>query len=304
MAFSVGRTIDKLDLQNSDFATEVTPSGQIGAFDPLWRRRHNVRDLVLWTIRENNFTVGFEPIFGLSETNIELAAFESLSEWGTAETGYFHPLEILMTADDQGLTDQLTEALLRTTFQRAQSVFNQFDITFNLTFNQLLLPNLSQMIERVAVETDFPLSRLIVEISEKYPEESLPLMCTRIQELRALGIRIALDDFGTYAAGLNSLCQIPLDIVKVDMSLFQKHRTFPSQGVVLSGIISMCKSLDLICVVEGIETAEDFQVAQACGFQGFQGYHFGRRLRIEKLESCEVLNRTYPLDAPAQLLAA
>ncbi|MEM8826531.1 MAG: EAL domain-containing protein [Pseudomonadota bacterium] len=248
---------------------------------------------VLEAIDEKCLRVSFQPIFGTNGKAIALTKFEAFSIWGNKETGLIAPERAFEIAERFGRTNVLSDMLLMETFRRCQDLPYHIAITFNLTEQQLLQPDLVSQVVRRASEMKFDLSRFVVEISEKIIADDMSAIRCRLHAFRNLGIQVALDDFGTCAAGISMLSALPLDIVKIDKSLLHGARDNDLQVSVLSSLVLLCGRLNMSTVIEGVECVKDFTIAKTCGFSEFQGFHFSRPLTIDRLEHSPVLRSIF-----------
>jgi EAL domain-containing protein (putative c-di-GMP-specific phosphodiesterase class I) len=129
-----------------------------------------------------------------------------------------------------------------------------------------------QLTLKTAKEFNFPLNRLIFEITEA--EEVLDRQHLRniVAEYRQHEFKVALDDFGAGYCGMSLLADLPTDIIKLDMDLTRNlHQRPPAQAIV-KAMVGLSKTLGCEIVAEGIETVEEYAAVQACGIRLMQGY--------------------------------
>lgn len=122
-------------------------------------------------------------------------------------------------------------------------------------------------------------SRVVLEVTERVALEEVADIRARATELRGLGYRIAVDDLGAGYAGLTSFANLEPEIVKLDMSLVRGIDKSPVRSRIVEGIASLCRSLDMRVVAEGIETRDELRCVQALGCDYLQGYLFGKPAR-------------------------
>jgi EAL domain-containing protein (putative c-di-GMP-specific phosphodiesterase class I) len=135
-----------------------------------------------------------------------------------------------------------------------------------------LLDNLQNILEHVELDT----KHLVIEITESMvierPEESV----RRMEQIKNMGIKLALDDFGTGYSALNTLCQYPLDIVKLDRSFILRLMDGEQGEVLVRAIVNMARDLKLEMVAEGVETHEQMLKIKALGVEEIQGFYYYR----------------------------
>jgi EAL domain-containing protein (putative c-di-GMP-specific phosphodiesterase class I) len=147
----------------------------------------------------------------------------------------------------------------------------------NVAGRQLRTPGFVAEVAAVLAETGLPADRLVVEVTETAvldDEESAEAMLG----LRGLGIRLALDDFGTAASSLGLLLTCPVTTLKLDRSFVESITTVSRQTAVATAVSQMATALELATVAEGIETEEQRVLLLSLGYGYGQGYLFGRPL--------------------------
>jgi EAL domain-containing protein (putative c-di-GMP-specific phosphodiesterase class I)/CheY-like chemotaxis protein len=119
-------------------------------------------------------------------------------------------------------------------------------------------------------------SRVVLEITERASVNEIKDLPARIQRLRDLGFRIAVDDLGAGYAGLTSFAQLRPDIVKIDMSLVRDVDKEPTKERLCRSLAELCREMKILAVCEGVETASELQTLLQVGYDYFQGYYFAR----------------------------
>jgi EAL domain-containing protein (putative c-di-GMP-specific phosphodiesterase class I)/CheY-like chemotaxis protein len=139
--------------------------------------------------------------------------------------------------------------------------------SYDLEDESLLNP--SSPLSRIA-------SRVVLEITERASVSEIKDLSARIQALRELGFRIAVDDLGAGYAGLTSFAQLRPDIVKIDMSLVRDVDTEPTKERLVRSLAELCREMRILAVCEGVETRAELETLLRIGCDYFQGYHFAR----------------------------
>ena len=119
-------------------------------------------------------------------------------------------------------------------------------------------------------------SRIVLEITEREALDESGGALVRIQSLRKMGYRIAVDDLGAGYAGLNSFARLSPDVAKIDMSLIRNLHLDPVKRSLVRTIVSLCRELGVKVVAEGVETPEECVAAAELGCDVLQGYLFGK----------------------------
>ena len=177
-------------------------------------------------------------------------------------------------AERIGLIDELSRDLLRKAAAAASRWPSDVTLSFNLSATQLAKPNAARDIVATAQESGLAPARLEIELTETAIMKDLPAARATVDTLRAAGVRIALDDFG---AGYSSLAQVrdlALDRIKIDKSFVDRVCVDPKIASLTRAIVDMARRLDLPCVAEGIETADQLEELKAGGCASGQGWLF------------------------------
>jgi EAL domain-containing protein (putative c-di-GMP-specific phosphodiesterase class I) len=164
----------------------------------------------------------------------------------------------------------------RTVRARTASSMGSLDAAASIFVNLHAL----ELEDEALVHPDAPLAaaaaRVVFEITERASLEAMPDARARVQRLREMGFRIALDDLGAGYAGLSSLALLQPDVVKLDMSLVRGVHKEPVKLKLIGSITSVCHDLGILVVAEGIETPEERDAVNGAGVDLLQGYLFGR----------------------------
>jgi EAL domain-containing protein (putative c-di-GMP-specific phosphodiesterase class I) len=237
------------------------------------------RDLVEALGSADRLYLQYQPQICIDDQRV--FGVEALLRWEHEIYGPIPPPVTVALAEDTGFIDQLGELVLRLACrQRAawgDAVPADLIVCVNVSPRQLLEADFDQMVLRVLAEEGLPPCLLELEIAESTSLAPAIQAIGALLRLRAVGIRIALDDFGMGHTSLHYLRELPLDTLKIDRSL-----TFTSQGDlnehVIRSIVSLSRTLGLRAVVEGIEQPEQLPRFIDLGCARFQGYLFSRPL--------------------------
>jgi EAL domain-containing protein (putative c-di-GMP-specific phosphodiesterase class I) len=151
-------------------------------------------------------------------------------------------------------------------------------VSVNLSPRNLGEDDLVEMIAGLLASHGLPPSSLAVELTETTVMASPARAAEVMRRLRAIGVRISIDDFGTGHSSLAYLTTLPNDELKVDKSFIQAMSTDPNAETVVRAIVDLARSLRLDVVAEGVETVEDAEVLHRIGCATAQGYLFSRPL--------------------------
>lgn len=224
-------------------------------------------------LQEGQIVPYFQPLVDLSTGTV--SGFEVLARWLHPVRGLVSPMEFIPMAERTGLIGELTEALLAQASVAATAWPKNLMLSVNISPLQLREVSLPERIRAAVQRGGFPLSRLILEITESALLEDLALVRPIAEELKAFGIRLALDDFGTGYSSLRYLHELPIDELKIDAG-FVRSMTYQRESrKIVAAIIGLGRSLHLATVAEGIESQAQADMLRALGCDIGQGWLFG-----------------------------
>jgi len=236
----------------------------------------------------------FQPMVELRTG--KLTGFEILARWRHPQRGIIHPDEFIPLAEQTDLIGQLTGNLLRSAFAAAAVIPSHLTLAANISLTQLTDRTLPHHIRTAAQQSNFPLDRLILEITESALLGNPELAYLIAHELKEQGSRLALDDFGIGYSSLRQLQALPFDEIKVDAS-FVRSMTFTRESrKIAAAIIGLGNSLGLLTVAEGIEDQNHADMLLWLGCDIGQGYLYGRAAPAEDLPA--TLAQRMPSPAP------
>jgi EAL domain-containing protein (putative c-di-GMP-specific phosphodiesterase class I) len=231
------------------------------------------------------FLVYYQPLVSLDSGDI--AGFEALVRWNHPEYGLVSPDEFIGIAEESGVIVELGEWVLAESCKqladwRAEyTEASNISINVNVSKRQLLHADLIPSIEKVLEETGLPAHVLKLEVTESTVMENHRSNVTVMKRIRDLGVRLAMDDFGTGHSSLSCLHQFPIDQLKIDRSFIvnmQEHREF---AAVMDAIVTLAHFLHLDVVAEGIENADQLALLQAMDCKFGQGYFFAKPMTAQ-----------------------
>lgn len=218
--------------------------------------------------------VHFQPIVDLRSDRP--VGFEALARWCDADLGYVSPAVFVPFAEERGFIDALSEMLLRKAARAALSWPEDLFLSFNLSSVQLMDPATSARLLAIIAQVGLDPRRLELEITETAAMADAGTAQRIVTELRAAGVRVSLDDFGTGQSSLGRLRDFSLDKVKIDRTFVSGISTDRTSEHIVKAIVSMCEGLELAVVAEGIEHSSEALKLKALGCGLGQGYFYGK----------------------------
>jgi PAS domain S-box-containing protein len=231
---------------------------------------------------ENNEIVPyFQPLVEL-RTGL-LSGFEALARWQHPQRGLIPPNEFIPLAEKSGLHGLLTGSLLRAVFAAAKDIPGHLAISVNISLTQLTDLTLPRHILAAAQQANFPLQRLILEITESALAGNTEHAARIANELKEQGSRLALDDFGTGYSSLRHLQLLPFDEIKIDASFVRSMNRTRESRKIAAAIVGLGNSLSLTTVAEGVESQTIADMLLWLGCDIGQGWLYGRPVPPEQL---------------------
>ncbi len=220
---------------------------------------------------------------------------EALARWNDAELGCVSPAEFIPVAEECGLVGQLGEWAMREACLAYQSWrgrgIDVGHVGVNVSLRQARDEQFRQCVERVLTETRTSPSALELEVTESTLAERPRQVIALLDELRAIGVRIAIDDFGVGYSSMAALGQLPADVLKIDRSFIEHCASRPESASIVEAIICMAHALGKLTVAEGVETPQQLAVLRNFGCDMIQGYLFARPMSADDLPRfCASLN--------------
>ena len=230
-------------------------------------------------IADGELVLHYQPQVDLATGNV--VGVEALLRWDHPDRGLVAPDEFVPVAERTELIRPLTAFVFTAAIaQAAEWRSAGFDLTVsvNLSPRNLGEDDLVESIARLLDEYELPPGSLVVELTETTVMSSPGRAAEVMRRLRAIGVKISIDDFGTGHSSLAYLTTLPNDELKVDKSFIQAMSTDPNAETVVRAIVDLARSLHLDVVAEGVETNEDAAVLRSIGCATGQGYLFSRPL--------------------------
>ena len=255
-----------------------------------------IKDMVLETMRLNNdlylaldnheLELYYQP--QICSSTGQIVGMEALIRWNHREFGLISPAKFIPIAEQSGLILPIGEWVLLTacsqnkTWQDAG--YPPVRMSVNLSIKQLRNPNFICQIEGVLEKTGLDPRYLELEIKEGYAIKDQDDISRTLKDLKAMGILIAIDDFGIAYSTLTYLKVVPADIIKIDRTFIQGIKKSRTDEAITKSIITLAKNMGLHVIAEGVETMHqrDFLTEEMCDEQ--QGFYFSKPMPIDTLE--------------------
>jgi diguanylate cyclase (GGDEF)-like protein/PAS domain S-box-containing protein len=237
-------------------------------------------------LERKEFRVYYQPQVSIGTGQI--VGMEALVRWQHPEMGLVSPAEFIPLAEDTGLIAPIGEWVLRSACAQTKSWhdcgFTSLHVSVNLSPRQFQQPDLLLMIERQLKETGLDPSSLELEVTESSVMKNAESAISTLRELKKMGIKISIDDFGSGYSSLSYLKHLPIDVLKIDQSFVRDMTSDPKDAAIVMAIIQLAHSLQLKVNAEGVETEEQLRFLRLLRCDEMQGYLFCRPLPVEAFE--------------------
>src|SRR5579859_383279 len=282
-------------LRNADLAMYRAKASGAGNYERYHPRLHvalverlQLEAELRQAIANGDLELHYQPTLALATGEIE--GVEALARWKHARRGFVPPGEFIPLAEQTGLIRRLGRWGLQEAcrqlaeWQQEYPAHARMTMSVNISGRHLEDASLIDDVQDALAESAIEPGCLVLEMTESvlmaHTEENVELL----GRLKALGIGLAIDDFGTGYSSLAYLHRFPADVIKIDRSFVERLGGSESDIELLRTIVQLGKSLKMVTVAEGVETAEQVLVLREMGCELAQGFHFHRALTPENLE--------------------
>jgi diguanylate cyclase (GGDEF)-like protein len=236
------------------------------------------------------FAVYYQPIVRLADG--ATVAVEALARWTDPVAGPVHPDVFVTVAERTGLVVAIDDFVLDQACADAaalEAVYSRpIDMHVNVSAARLGQEGLEDAVFAALARHTVPSSRLVIEITETRRIPDLPRAAAVAARLRAQGVRVALDDFGSGYNALAQLHSLPVDIVKLDSTLTDVDVNPDRAGALCRSVLAICAELNIVVVAEGIETLARATALAELGCPLGQGYLYSQPVPLNRLERPQI----------------
>ena len=234
-------------------------------------------------IERNELVMHYQPVVRLADEQV--VGLEALVRWQHAERGLLLPAHFIPLAEETGLISALGDWVLAAVLAQT-AAWTQAglvpQVSFNLSPHQLRQPSLPDRIREQLVASGVDARSLSAEITESAAMLELAATAPVLSRLSALGLRLAVDDFGAGYSSLARLRTLPVHILKIDRSFLAEIPESHDAGAIVSSIVSLAGALGKVAIAEGVETPEQraFLIEHGCPLA--QGFLLARPMPAEQ----------------------
>ena len=237
-----------------------------------------IRDETRHAMDNGEFVVFYQPVYGIKAKKYVSA--EALVRWNHPTKGMISPGKFIPVFERNGFIAELDiyvlEQVCKYHLKRRENGLEPFPISVNISrmslYNPQLFDIISDLAEKYGIEPKF----FRIEITETAYNDNPAQLLETVNKLRAKGFPVLMDDFGSGYSSLNTLKDIPIDLLKLDMKFMQGFESSERVKTIVTSIARMSRWLNVPMLAEGVETKEQYLFLKSIGCSYIQGYYFSR----------------------------
>src|SRR6266699_5538244 len=264
------------------FRAKAKSRGSIGIYEPemdqqIRDRRVLHQDLSL-AIKNGELSLHYQPqaTSGQTVASSAVIGFEALARWLHPVRGFVPPADFIPLAEESGLIVEMGEWILREACREAASWSMPLQVAVNLSPAQFMHGDVVGLVHSILLETGLSPGGFELEITEGVLIEDFDRGLALLRRLKALGVRISMDDFGSGYSSLSYLQAFPFDKIKIDRGFVMNLGRNPQSAAIVRAVIGLGHGLDVSIVAEGVETQEQLSFLADEGCDVVQGYFIGK----------------------------
>ncbi|MEW6767378.1 MAG: EAL domain-containing protein [Pseudomonadota bacterium] len=271
-------------LANADaalFRAKAKSRGSVSFYeaemDQKVRDRRALHQDLSAAIRNGELSLHYQPQILVGEDGSRQAiGFEALARWTHPVRGNVSPGEFIPLAEESGLIVEMGEWILREACREAASWPKPLQVAVNLSPAQFMHSDVVALVHSILLETGLSANRLELEITEGVLIDDMDRGLALLRRLKALGVHIAMDDFGSGYSSLTYLQAFPFDKIKIDRTFVMNLGRNPQSAAIIRAIVGLGEGLNILIVAEGVETQEQLDFLRQIDCRTIQGYFTGK----------------------------
>jgi len=278
------------------YAAKAQGKSRVITFDPTMdaeaQRKHALEKDLRTAINENQFYLMYQPLINVCDETLK--GFEALIRWEHPTKGNIPPFDFIFLAEQLHLMDEIGEYVLREACKFATTwTVNPTDslstnapsVAVNVSPDQLRSDHFVELVDTVLKETGLEPARLELEITEDVLIGDFTAISNILTPLRALGVQVAIDDFGSGQTSLRYLNQLPITKLKIDRSFIRHMGNDPKAAEITRSIVDLGRKLGVSVLAEGVEEDVQMQLLKDWSCDQVQGYLFSKPVVAEDAKS-------------------
>ncbi len=262
-------------------------------YEKARERAHLENELKAATLR-NDFVLYYQP--QVSAETGQIFGLEALLRWPHYDFGMVSPAVFIPAAESTGLITSIGEWVLKTVCKQTEEWYKlgitDIDLTvaLNVSTRQLRDGSFSQMVKEVIDASNLDPKQIEIEITESTIMDDPETAIAELEKIHSLGVRIAMDDFGTGFSSLSYLNMLPIDTIKIDQSFVKDIGIDPKDEAIVKAIIGLAHTLGLKVIAEGVEEEYQVEFLRANNCDILQGYYYSRPVAVDVITELLIEN--------------
>jgi diguanylate cyclase (GGDEF)-like protein len=246
---------------------------------------------IISSLKDNQFFLVYQPMYYLKDERI--AQVEALIRWKHPEKGLLYPDQFIELAEQSGsiinidlwVIESACRQLKLWRNNKRRPVVISVNISTTTFETPQFIPNLIRLLNKYEVDPTL----LQLELTERIIIRNIEGSIEKLNELRNMGINVAIDDFGSGYSSLSYIVRLPIDSIKIDKSFVQNIQTSKEAKTIVATIINLCKALKFKVIAEGIENKYELEYLKCNECDIGQGYYFSKPIPITEIESIHII---------------
>lgn len=248
------------------------------------KKVNEIESVMQSALSKGEFKVYLQPKWDI--VNDCVVGAEALVRWIRDDGSMVYPSDFIPIFESNGFIEKLDFYMLETlceTMHRLEELdeYILYPISVNQSRILIINPDYVRNVEKLFKRYETAVEKLEIEITETVFFDEKEKMLDVINNLKALGVTLSMDDFGSGYSSLSILKDVPFDVLKIDRGFVTETANSNSSIIILQKIIDLAKSLGIDVICEGVETIEQVDNLRKLGCEKVQGYYFGKPMPIE-----------------------
>ncbi len=240
-------------------------------------------------IEQKQFKVNYQPKFNITKDKPFLCSAEALVSWMHPELGRVRPDLFIPLFEENGLVTLLDRYVWEEAAKQIKRWKEELGVTIPVSVNvsrvDIAAPDVVDFITKIVKENELQPSEYMLEITESAYTEDSKRIIEVVEELRRLGHKIEMDDFGSGYSSLNMLTSMPIDALKMDKAFIRNIKPGNKDMKLVELVLNIAKNLEVPVIAEGVETEEEYKMLKAAGCDIIQGYYFSKPVPPEEYKN-------------------
>ena len=249
--------------------------------DDAVRERLTLTARIRNALTNGEFSLHYQPIHDIQAGRV--SGMEALIRWNDPERGLVSPDDFIPAAEASGLIDEIGRWVIDEVCRQWRTWADEGlrpTIGFNVAPRELRRPDFAQGLAAAMERHGVDPSHLVVEITERAAMREPERTDEVLRELKEVGVRVAIDDFGADHSSLARLRALRVDILKIDRDFLRGVPEEHEAAAIITAVLSLASALGMSAVAEGVETGDQMRFLQGLGCDRVQGYHIARPMPV------------------------